>query len=86
MLFICSEIPTDIQKPILESRKVVESYSPLFLFNLRMTKEIKDYGGFAFFINNLFMSQPYEESKRTPGFYVKRNPDQFFGVELWLKF
>lgn len=81
-----SEIPTDIQKPILESRKVVESYSPLFLFNLRMTKEIKDYGGFAFFINNLFMSQPYEESKRTPGFYVKRNPDQFFGVELWLKF
>lgn len=81
-----STIPDDIQKPILESMKIEESYPPLWLFNLRLTKEIKEYGGFAFFVNNLFMSQPYEESSRTPGYYVQRNPSQFFGVELWFKF
>ncbi len=80
------EIPSDLQKPILENRRIVEKYSPLSLVNLRMTKEIKEYGGFAFFVNNLFMTQPYEESRRSPGHYVQRNPSQFFGVELWLKF
>ncbi len=79
-------IPSDIQKPILASRKIEESYPALWLFNLRLTKEIENYGGFAFFVNNLFMSQPYEESSRTPGNYVQRNPSQFFGVELWVKF
>lgn len=80
------EVPSDIQKQILQSRYITDSYDPLFLFNFRLTKEMKKWGGFAFFVNNLFMTQPYEESKRNPGSYKQRNPEQFFGAELWLKF
>ncbi|MEG1585718.1 MAG: TonB-dependent receptor, partial [Bacteroidales bacterium] len=79
-------INPDIQKQILQNRYIKESYPPLWLFNLRLTKEIKGWGGFAFFVNNLFMSQPYEESRRSPGSFVQRNPEQFFGAEVWLKF
>lgn len=81
-----TEISSDIQKQILQNRFITDSYNPLFLFNLRVTKEMKKWGGFAFFANNLFMTQPYEESKRNPGSYKQRNPEQFFGAEVWLKF
>jgi Outer membrane receptor for ferrienterochelin and colicins len=42
------EIPSDIQKQILQNRFITDSYDPLFLFNLRLTKEMKKWGGFAF--------------------------------------
>lgn len=79
-------INPDWQKQILENREIVDRYSPLWLFNLRLTKELKRFGGFAFFVNNLFMYTPLEESKRSPGTYKTRNPEQFFGAEVWLKF
>lgn len=79
-------IHPDWQKQILANREIKESYSPLWLFNLRLTKELKKFGGFAFFVNNLFMHRPMEESKRNPGNYKMRNPEQFFGAEIWLKF
>lgn len=81
-----SAFNSDLQKTILANREIIESYAPLWLFNLRLTKEIKNLGGFAFFVNNLFMNRPMEESRRNPGNYQYRNPEQFFGAELWLKF
>jgi outer membrane receptor for ferrienterochelin and colicin len=79
-------VPPDIQKQILENRFITESYKPLWLFNLRLTKEIRDFLGFTFFLNNVFMHQPLEESRRNPGQYTQRNPSQFFGAEVWIKF
>ncbi len=79
-------INPDIQKQIIESRNITESYKPLPLFNLRLTKEIKNTFGFTFFLNNVFMYRPMEESKRSPGNYTTRNPAQFFGMEVWAKF
>ncbi len=81
-----SSISPDIQRQILLNREITDSYSPLCLFNLRLTKEIKKFGGFAFFVNNLFNSNPLEENKRNPGNYKSRNPEQFFGTEIWFKF
>lgn len=81
-----STIDPDIQRQILANREITESYKPLSLFNLRLTKEIKKFGGFAFFVNNLFNSTALEESKRNPGNYTSRNPEQFFGTEIWFKF
>ncbi|MFA6592624.1 MAG: TonB-dependent receptor [Bacteroidales bacterium] len=78
-------ISDDLQKQILSNREITESYKFLWLFNLRLTKEIPRFGGFAFFVNNLFMYRPMEESSRNPGTYTYRNPEQFFGVELWVK-
>lgn len=80
-------VPDDIQKQILDNRLIKETHKPLWLCNLRLTKEIGDYVGFTFFLNNVFRTNPLEESKRNPGTYsTSRNPEQFFGIEAWLKF
>lgn len=80
------EINPDIQKQILENRRIKESYPVLWLCNLRVTKEIGNFMGFTFFLNNMFKTNPLEESRRNPGTYSSsRNPSQFFGIEAWIK-
>lgn len=79
-------IRPELQRYLSESRGVTDKYDPLWLFNLRVTKEVGSYLGFAFFVNNLFMHLPKEESTRTPGSYKTRNPEQFFGAEVWVRF
>lgn len=70
-----------------ESIHIKESYSPLFCFNVNLTKHIGDFARLSFFANNMFRSYPVSESKRTPGSYIKRNAGLFsFGVELGLNF
>ena len=80
-------ISDDIQKQILDNRLIKETHKPLWLCNLRVTKEIGEYLGFTFFLNNVFRTNPLEESKRNPGTWSSsRNPSQFFGIEAWFKF
>lgn len=80
-------VSDDIQKLILENRLIKETHKPLWLCNLRLTKEIGEYLGFTFFLNNVFRTNPLEESKRNPGTWSSsRNPAQFFGIEAWFKF
>lgn len=79
-------IRPELQKYISAEKEIKDKYDPLWLFNLRVTKEVGKNFGFAFFVNNLFMHTPKEESRRNPGSYKVRNPEQFFGAELWLKF
>ena len=62
-----------------------ESYPPLFCFNINLTKEIGDFLRVSFFANNMFRSYPVVESKRSPGNYIKRNNNFFYGLELSLK-
>ena len=68
---------------------IKESFSPYFLFNLNLTKEISDMLRVSFFANNMFRSYPRRESKRTPGEYEVMFRDDgnrfYFGVELSLK-
>ncbi len=79
-------INPDIQKQILENRRIKESYPVLWLCNLRVTKEIGNFMGFTFFLNNMFKTNPLEQSRRNPGTYSSsRNPSQFFGIEAWIK-
>lgn len=81
------KVSSDIQKQILDNRLIKEVRKPLGLLNLRVTKEIGDSMGFTFFLNNVFRSNPLEESLRNPGSYSSsRNPSQFFGLEAWFKF
>lgn len=62
-----------------------ESYPPLLCFNINLTKEIGDFLRVSFFANNMFRSYPIVESKRSPGTYIKRNNNFFYGLELSLK-
>ena len=63
-----------------------EKWKPLWLFNLRLTKEIGRAMSFSFFANNVLMDRPLEESSRWAGQYSRRNPRLFFGTEISIKF
>ncbi|WP_131538316.1 TonB-dependent receptor [Pedobacter nototheniae] len=65
---------------------ITESWKPLWLFNLRLTKEIGKSISFSFFANNVLMDRPLEESNRWAGQYSQRNPKLFFGTEISVKF
>lgn len=64
---------------------IKESISPVFQFNINVTKEISDIARISFFANNLFRSYPRRESKRDPGTFDIYNNKYFFGMELALK-
>ena len=64
---------------------IKESISPVFQFNINVTKEISDIARISFFANNLFRSYPRRESKRDPGTFSIYNNKYFFGMELALK-
>ncbi len=64
----------------------VEKWNPLWLFNLRLSKEIGRSISFSFFANNVLMDRPLEESNRWKVQFSRRNPKLFFGTELSIKF
>lgn len=63
----------------------LEKWKPLWLFNVRLQKDIGKNIGFAFFANNVFSHQPLQRSTRYVTNYVRRNPDLFFGTEVTVK-
>lgn len=77
-----AELNLKIQDPYY----VTESWKPLWLFNLRLTKEIAKAASFSIFANNVLMDRPQEESNRWAGQYNVRNPKLFFGTEISIKF
>lgn len=71
----------------VDERLRIKEYlsSPVFCFNLYLTKEIRDNMRLSFFANNLFSSYPKRESQRYPRQYYTYNKRFFFGLELSLK-
>lgn len=63
-----------------------ESWSPLFLFNVRLTKEIGRHITFSFYANNMLKNNPIQESNRWAGTFTRRNVAQFFGSEIKFSF
>lgn len=63
----------------------LEKWKPLWLFNVRLQKDLGKNIGFAFFANNVFSHQPLQRSTRYVTNYVRRNPDLFFGTEVTVK-
>ncbi len=71
---------------IAQEYYTTEKWKPLWLFNLRLTKEIGKAMSFSFFANNVLMDRPLAESTRWMGQYSRRNPRLFFGTEISIKF
>lgn len=63
-----------------------ESWKPLWLFNMKLTKEFGKNYGFSFYVNNVTNNRPLVRNSRYPDQYAKRNIPIFFGSELTLKF
>ncbi len=74
----------DLVVPVNPNLLNQERWPPLWLFNLRLSKNISQDIGFAFFVNNVFSNQPMHRSTRFGG-YAQRNPSLFFGTELSVK-
>lgn len=64
---------------------IKESWPPLWLFNLRLTKVISKNIGFSFYANNVFSHRPLVASTRYKNEFQRRNPVLFFGTELNIK-
>ena len=65
---------------------VPETWPPLWVFNLRVTKDIAKFLGASFYVNNLFFSQPWHKSSVSSS-VTERNSNLFsFGIELYVNF
>ena len=64
---------------------ITERWDPLWLFNLRLTKEISKNVGFSFYANNVFAHRPLVENSRFKNQFELRNPVLFFGTEINIK-
>ena len=58
---------------------------PIWLMNMRLTKDVSKSFGFSFFVNNAFYYMPYQASSYS-GTLTERNTGTFsFGVEMYVK-
>lgn len=76
----------DLYLSINEGIYRTEKWDPLWLFNLKLTKEFKAGLNFSFFANNFINHRPLENSTRYPTSFYKRNIELFFGTEISIKF
>lgn len=61
-----------------------ETWPTLWTFNLRVTKDVSEFLGMSFYVNNLFFSQPWQHSSISQ-MKVEKNANFFsFGFELFL--
>lgn len=76
---------SDIRRGVSDANRKTADYPPLWLFNIRLSKDIRDGFGFAFYVNNMFMHRPLHFNERTRS-YARRNPSIFFGTEMFIRF
>jgi outer membrane receptor protein involved in Fe transport len=58
---------------------------PIWLMNMRLTKDVSKNFGFSFYVNNAFYHMPYQASSSS-GTLTERNTGTFaFGVEMFVK-
>ncbi|MBX3241564.1 MAG: TonB-dependent receptor [Chitinophagaceae bacterium] len=75
----------DIFLNINDATFIKNSWKPLWLFNLKLTKEFKSGLNFSFFANNFVNHRPLQSGTRNPNVYTKRNIGIFFGSEISIK-
>ncbi|MCI1779793.1 MAG: TonB-dependent receptor [Bacteroidales bacterium] len=67
------------------SRFIKEKTKTTVVFNINVSKEIKDFLTASFYVNNLFNSRPLDRSERTNGSYTELNNPMYFGFEIKFK-
>ncbi|MEJ7558419.1 MAG: TonB-dependent receptor [Pedobacter sp.] len=74
----------DIMRPLNSSLRFIVKQPPLWLFNIEVTKELKNNSSFSFKINNVpaELGRYYDPSRAT---YIQRNQNLFFSAEFTIK-
>lgn len=67
------------------TRFIVSKTKTTVVFNLNISKEIRDFLTASFYVNNLFNSRPLDPSETTKGSYTELNNPMYFGFELKFK-
>ena len=68
-----------------ETRFTKSHTIPTVVFNLNVSKEIRNFLTASFYVNNLFNSRPLDPSELTKGSYSELNSPMYFGFEVKLK-
>ena len=58
---------------------------PTLVFNLNVSKEIRNFLTASFYVNNLFNSRPLDPSELTKGAFTELNNPIYFGFEIKMK-
>jgi outer membrane receptor for ferrienterochelin and colicin len=72
---------TDLRRSFSSNVALTNNPSPLWLFNIRVTKEFKGGSGLSFYINNLLSDRGNYFNPITQS-YTNRNQNLFFGAEF----
>lgn len=75
----------DLRRALSSTLQNVDQPPPLWLFNLRITKEFKNNNSLSFYINNVLSDRGQYFNSRTQA-YVNRNQNLFFGAEFTINF
>jgi outer membrane receptor protein involved in Fe transport len=75
---------SDMQRNVDDAQLQWQRRPVMWLFNVRLAKEWKPKNGFAFYINNLFNTNPLYVSSLTSYKQERNQPDLFFGAEVYL--
>lgn len=67
------------------SRFIVERSRSTLVFNLNVSKEIRDFLTASFYVNNVFNHRPLDPSEITQGAFSELNNPMYFGIELKFK-
>lgn len=67
------------------SRFIIERSKATLVFNLNVSKEIKDFLTASFYVNNVFNHRPLDPSEITQGAFRELNNPMYFGFELKFK-
>ncbi|MBO4455465.1 MAG: TonB-dependent receptor plug domain-containing protein [Bacteroidales bacterium] len=68
-----------------DTRFIRSTTIPTVVFNLNVSKEIRNFLTASFYVNNLFNSRPLDPSEITNGAYTELNSPIYFGFELKMK-
>lgn len=71
--------------PLSESRFITERHRTTLVFNLNVSKEIRNFLTASFYVNNVFNSRPLDPSEVTKGNFTELNNPMYFGFELKIK-
>ena len=67
------------------TRFMAETHRTFVIFNLNISKEIRDIMTASFYVNNFFNSRPLDPSEITGGAYTELGTPMYFGFEIKFK-
>lgn len=79
--------PNDLElyRTINPAEYITESWTPGWVFNLKLTRELGRSLQFSFYANNVLKNDPLEKSTRYLNNFERRNPSLFFGAEIGIR-